>query len=1106
MRVLLCSFVLGWLLLATASAQLTLPDLRIKAENRRLELVSLSMDVTVEGSIAETTLELEYYNDGRRNAEGEFSMELPEGATVSTYALEVNGEMRPGVSVEKAQARFAYESIKARNIDPGIVERQAGNVYRTRIFPIFPKKKKRVRIGFIHRIPDGVYQYKFPETEELEQFDLTIRGTTKRPSEFSMGESTFHISKKDNGKTREWKNTTLGGGLAIHSVIPEGDQLLSRFDLDKNGNLYFVAQGLVSEKEMKSQPLANWNEFNLIWDVSSSGSQRDHKAEFEAIGKILSETGDCRVNVSFLSEKLSGKKSFDLKAGAAGALIEYLKTANYFGVADFSKIPAGKGRTLIFSDGETLLPMFAPPPIEEGESRYLFYGLFDSVSSHFSGKLTGAYNLHHGSEIDFSKPDWNLAGWWGDLVENLSLSSETNLPRRLWNYSIAGNQFIVSGKVPAEDIAKAKFRTGAGHAILFAEQAKKANVNEWNFARRVWAERTLAGLERISTSNEIKRFSIAERLVSSFTSIIVLERFEDHLQYNIPPPEPDLLEKYHKMKDLEVRKARETLSSLWKQKKNWHQHPFPWFDFDFTDQIQKTKIWVAASHAGFTERSRHHEMVEKYSQWIETAEQAQKKRQVVDSAKAFKDWAREMDAQLATLHEISKTSPVVDRKQEIHVSVRGNVRTRGVFSGGKDYSLQRAVSDAGVPSYLFLEKVFLYRGGKRIGYNLLNPTLLPVSLRWGDMIVVESPPGYEGRTFLSGGGADPFAPADAFFFEEPRPRSRPGSGPARFEDPARRFEMIGSNRWDVTERNEFTSHSGGLSRNVTVKAKPRKPGFRKELESSADPLGFLLQDLKENGGLSQVDVIAVAKFFHTKGDKNLADQVLSLFLEIVPHPIEAVRSYAYWLWEFGMPDRSERILRDLLKNSDLDDRTKTLIHFDLAQLTDQAKELKEVIAGEPSQLSVIALTDFFNRGEKAIQEIEPYAMTSDYRVVITGMSQGFTAKVAVPERFEGILSDHSSRQVMVAGVFEHQSIKALPGVSKVRIHGASPGTYHIVIYRRFGNKNERIVKRETVYVEKPFQFDAGEIDFEWEDIDVEKFGDFRQYLPPAIERKEGDPF
>lgn len=108
---------------------------------------------------AETVAENELYkrvrttftftNPNSRVMSADFEFPIPPEATVCAYALEINGDMVPGVVVEKEAARVAFETEKAKNVDPGIVEHVAGNIWRTRIFPLQPKTPRKASVDYI---------------------------------------------------------------------------------------------------------------------------------------------------------------------------------------------------------------------------------------------------------------------------------------------------------------------------------------------------------------------------------------------------------------------------------------------------------------------------------------------------------------------------------------------------------------------------------------------------------------------------------------------------------------------------------------------------------------------------------------------------------------------------------------------------------------------------------------------------------------------------------------------------------------------------------------------------------------------------------------------
>ena len=90
-----------------------------------------------------------FTNPNSRQMSADFEFPIPADATVCGYALEVNGTMVPGVVCGKEKARVAFESEKAKRVDPGIVEHVAGNVWKTRIFPLLPKKPRKAEVDYI---------------------------------------------------------------------------------------------------------------------------------------------------------------------------------------------------------------------------------------------------------------------------------------------------------------------------------------------------------------------------------------------------------------------------------------------------------------------------------------------------------------------------------------------------------------------------------------------------------------------------------------------------------------------------------------------------------------------------------------------------------------------------------------------------------------------------------------------------------------------------------------------------------------------------------------------------------------------------------------------
>ncbi|MFI5382383.1 MAG: VIT domain-containing protein, partial [Tepidisphaerales bacterium] len=114
-----------------------------------LAIASADIRVAIVGDLAETTMILTFSNPNDRVLEGELRLPLPEGATVSGYGLDVNGEMVDGVPVEKNEARVIFETEVRKGVDPGLMEHVAGNNYRTRIYPIPARGQRTVKVQYV---------------------------------------------------------------------------------------------------------------------------------------------------------------------------------------------------------------------------------------------------------------------------------------------------------------------------------------------------------------------------------------------------------------------------------------------------------------------------------------------------------------------------------------------------------------------------------------------------------------------------------------------------------------------------------------------------------------------------------------------------------------------------------------------------------------------------------------------------------------------------------------------------------------------------------------------------------------------------------------------
>lgn len=64
-----------------------------------VELQQLTADVKIYGNISTTTIRMVFFNHTNRLQEGRLTFPLPEGVSVSGFALDINGVLRQAVPV-----------------------------------------------------------------------------------------------------------------------------------------------------------------------------------------------------------------------------------------------------------------------------------------------------------------------------------------------------------------------------------------------------------------------------------------------------------------------------------------------------------------------------------------------------------------------------------------------------------------------------------------------------------------------------------------------------------------------------------------------------------------------------------------------------------------------------------------------------------------------------------------------------------------------------------------------------------------------------------------------------------------------------------------------
>ncbi|MGZ5438852.1 MAG: VIT and vWA domain-containing protein [Candidatus Aminicenantales bacterium] len=144
-----------------------IPPLSVKYHHVKVEIVD---------QVAKTSVDQVFINHFGRDIEGTYIFPVPEGASVSDFAMFIGNERVQGEILDSREARRIYEDIVRRMRDPGLLEYIGRNLFRARVYPIPANGEKRVQISYteVLKSENGLVKYLYPlNTEKFSRDPLT---------------------------------------------------------------------------------------------------------------------------------------------------------------------------------------------------------------------------------------------------------------------------------------------------------------------------------------------------------------------------------------------------------------------------------------------------------------------------------------------------------------------------------------------------------------------------------------------------------------------------------------------------------------------------------------------------------------------------------------------------------------------------------------------------------------------------------------------------------------------------------------------------------------------------------------------------------------------
>ncbi|KQS92478.1 VIT domain-containing protein [Chryseobacterium sp. Leaf394] len=528
--------------LAFTAAFAQIPTLEVSGEKKHpVTLQDAKFETKILGNLATTTATYTFYNPSNRLLEGTLTFPLPDGVSVSGYALDINGKLRNAVPVPKERAKEVFESIEKRNVDPGIIEKVQGNNFRTRIYPLPQKGSRTIQITYHQELKNTPTEYQyfmsFAKAVSIPKFEMKvwINDGASTPKIIENPDGSFSFQKQGN----QWiaaiskENFTPNESLKVN--IPKTNQtsnvLLQKASGDQS---YFAANVNVDfpqKEKAKSQKIA------IIWDNSYSGSKRNRDMELDFLNAYFTDNKNVSVSLVTLSNTLDKAEEFTVSQGNWIDLKTKILNLKYDGGTDFGALKEINGveEYLLFSDGISNF----------GDVNIKFKKPLNSITSTPTSDfnlLKMLANQSGGNFINLNETDTQTAlkNFRKLPVRFLGFKDNPNIKEVFPNIGSVVNEPVNIFGITSGNLGKltAVFSNGSEKFEFTVDFSNASSTENWQIAQ-FWAQRKIDELEINPSKNreDIKNISEQFGIVSKNTSLIVLDDINDYVRYKITPPQ-----------------------------------------------------------------------------------------------------------------------------------------------------------------------------------------------------------------------------------------------------------------------------------------------------------------------------------------------------------------------------------------------------------------------------------------------------------------------------------------------------------------------------------------------------------------------------------------
>ena len=568
-----------------------------------IRLADVDIQIRTSGFIALTTLDLRFDNPNARVLEGEFVFPLAAGQTVAGYALEVNGAMREGVVVDKETARVAFEETSRRQIDPGLAELTAGNVFRTRLYPIPANGSKRVRLHLEATLADhgDSWRYLLPMQFKDPVGRLHIRAETTLSDSAPLGDDLrvdpdLKFDRSESAWIAEFTRENVRPRSELAFRIPKSGDRAQVEAADVLDPAWRSVIALTDSGRPDGGTPSKPRRVAVFVDASASARDRNREREAAVLSAWFKALGNVQVRLVAFRNDADPALRFDIRDGNASKLLDTIAALPLDGGSSYGSIKLSAvgdvDQVLIIGDGLSNFGDSEPDLVAANGQRPSVQVMHAAQRADHArlariARSGGGGVLDLATQLDAQAAAQRLLQRSWRL---LSVDSKSGQCREISPQAPTPVDFKLTLSARCRGRGELLLRFGYGdgasveRTIAFGQQ-ELAPAPLADSVHRLWAQAWLAELATAARPDSAAMIALGKRygVVTQGTSLLVLDRIEDYVRYRVEPKEAPLLAEYRRLIEAQPKVAADpgldarmqSLLQRWKEFRDYHAASYP---------------------------------------------------------------------------------------------------------------------------------------------------------------------------------------------------------------------------------------------------------------------------------------------------------------------------------------------------------------------------------------------------------------------------------------------------------------------------------------------------------------------------------------------------